>query len=37
MTPLPGGNLHHQDGTLYFAEIRADALRRGNTFVKGTR
>lgn len=31
--PLPGGNMHYHDVSLYYGEIRADAVRRARAFM----
>lgn len=33
LAPLPGGNMHYHDMSLYYADIRADAARRARAFV----
>lgn len=33
LTPLPGGNMHYHDISLYYADIRADAARRAGAFL----
>lgn len=36
LTPLPGGNMHYHDIALFYADIRADAARRAQAFLKET-
>jgi hypothetical protein len=33
MTPLPGGSMHYHDYGLFYAEVRADAVRRSAAYL----
>lgn len=37
LTPLPGGNLHYHDMSAFYADIRADAIRRARAFQQENR
>lgn len=34
VSPLPGGSYHYEDVSLFYAEVRADAIRRATAFRK---
>ena len=37
MKPLPGGSMHYHDFGLFYADIRADAVRRARAFRRAHR
>jgi hypothetical protein len=37
LKPLPGGSLHYHDIGLFYADIRANAVLRGQTFLRAAR
>lgn len=37
LKPLPGGSMHYHDYSLFYAELRADAIRRASAFLSSKR